>query len=414
MRRPWTRRPGTRVVVLSATLVGLGMTGNSREDGADWRSYGGDPGGRRYSVLAQIDRGNVGRLQRAWTYHTADLEAGAAQATAFESTPLAVDGDLYVSTPSGRVIALDGDTGREEWTFRPPPRDGKRRGAGAAPRRVVLGVRRRLRSPHPDRKPDGRLFALDARTGRSRAEFGKDGVVDLRVGVADDWPNAPFGVSSPPAIYRDLVITGSLLQEYPALRPRGRRPRLRRRARAALVWRFHTVPRPGEPGHDTWEGESWKDRSGVERLVGDERRHRTRPRVPARRLRHLRLLRRRSQGREPLRATRVVALEAATGRVRWHFQTVHHDLWDYDLPAQPALVTVRRDGRDVAGGRAGHQERLRVRPGARDRAAPLPGGGAAGAGEHGARRSGVAHPAHSRCGRRRSSGSRSRASSSAR
>jgi quinoprotein glucose dehydrogenase len=341
-----TLRTRSALAVALPALLAFGFVGadGAGKDG-DWRSYGGDPGGRRYSVLADIDRGNVGRLQRAWTYHTADREGGASP-IAFESTPLAVNGLLYVSTPSGRVIALEGDTGHEAWQFLPSPREGRKEARG--PHRGVSlwesadGADRRILTA----TPDGRLFALDARTGRSRMEFGQGGVVDLRVGVADGWPRASFGVSSPPAIYRDLVITGSLVQEYPARGPAGDVRAYDVRS-GALAWQFHTVPRPGERGHDTWEGGGWKDRSGVnvwsvmsvdaERglvflpvgsatydFYGGDRKGAN------------------------LYANSLVALDAATGAVVWHFQTVHHDLWDYDLPAQPTLVTVRRDGRDVA------------------------------------------------------------------
>jgi quinoprotein glucose dehydrogenase len=192
---------------------------------------------------------------------------------------------------------------------------------------------------------DGRLIALDAETGRPSDGFGQAGIVDLREGVADAWPAGDLAVTSPPAIYRDLVITGSVVQEFPALGPAGDVRAYDART-GALVWRFHTVPRPGEPGHETWQGEGWKDRSGanawsilsvdVERglvflplgsasydFYGGDRKG------------------------DNLFANSVVALDAVTGRRRWHFQTVHHDLWDFDLPAQPALVTLRRAGRDV-------------------------------------------------------------------
>jgi glucose dehydrogenase len=171
-------------------------------------------------------------------------------------------------------------------------------------------------------------------------------MVDLRPGVAEDWPRAQFEVSSPPAIYRDLVITGSHLQEYPALGPRGDVRAYDVRS-GALVWQFHTVPRPGERGHDTWEGEGWKDRSGVNvwSVMSVD---------PGRGLVFLPIgsatydFYGGDRKGANLFANALVALDAATGAVRWHFQTVHHDLWDYDLPAQPSLVTVRRDGRDVA------------------------------------------------------------------
>jgi membrane-bound PQQ-dependent dehydrogenase (glucose/quinate/shikimate family) len=317
--------------------------------GRDWRAYGNDPGGARFSALADVDRGNVARLRRAWTYHTGDLDArpGAAP-IAFESTPLAVDGVLYLSTPSSRVVALEGDSGRERWRFDPP-----RRQPGppeSAPRGPHRGVSYWQSADGGDRRilygtADGRLIALDAATGRPRLDFGQGGIVDLRPGVADAFPHGQLEVSSPPAIYRDLVITGTHLQEYPALGPRGDVRAFDVRT-GRLAWQFHTVARPGEPGGESWEGTSAQDRSGanvwsvmsvdVERglvflpvgssaydFYGGDRKGAN------------------------LFATSVVALDAATGAMRWHFQTVHHDLWDYDLPAEPVLVTVRRDGRDV-------------------------------------------------------------------
>jgi quinoprotein glucose dehydrogenase len=344
----------SRTVLLFATLASALMPtagANDDDTAREWRWYGGDPGGTRFSILAGIHTGNVARLRRAWTYHTGDLEQDVrpdARATAFETTPLAVDGRLYLTTPSGRVVSLDGDTGRELWRFDPPPRAGQTRaprgvhrgvsywegrGARGRERRILYGT------------PDGRLVAVDAETGRPCDGFGQGGSVDLRDGVADAWPRAALSVTSPPAIYRDLVISGTAVQEFPALGPAGDVRAYDVRT-GALAWRFHTIPRPGQPGHETWEGESGKDRAGanvwsvmsvdVERgLVflpigsaaydfygGDRKGHN-------------------------LFADSLVALEAATGRLRWHFQTVHHDLWDYDLPAQPTLVTVRRDGRDV-------------------------------------------------------------------
>jgi quinoprotein glucose dehydrogenase len=289
----------------------------------------------------------VAGLRRAWTFHTGERDQGpGAQPAPFECTPLAVDGVLYVSTPSGRVLALDGDSGRERWRFEPPPRMGGpvvRRGAHR-------GVSFWESPDHRDRRivygtPDGRLVALDAATGRLVTGFGENGIVDLRAGVADDWPQAPLEVTSPPAIFRDLIITGTHLQEFP---PRGPSGDVRaydvRTGRPA--WRFHTVPRSGEPGSETWEPGSAKDRSGanvwsvmsvdVERglvflpigsatydFYGGDRKGAN------------------------LYANSLVALDGATGALRWHFQTVHHDVWDYDLPAQPVLVSVRRGGREV-------------------------------------------------------------------
>src|SRR5262245_55310754 len=184
------RPPILLAAALALSLGGArarGGGGDGAVPSGDWRAYGRDPGGTRFSPLGDIDRGNVARLQRAWTYHTGDLEARpSAQPVAFECTPLAVDGVLYLSTPSGRVIALDGDSGRELWRFDPPPRAkgpsvarGPHRGvaywesADGRDRRILHGT------------PDGRLAALDAGSGRLRPDFGDAGLVDLRAGVAE-------------------------------------------------------------------------------------------------------------------------------------------------------------------------------------------------------------------------------------
>ena len=344
----YSRRPmPTKSALVLALGAAIASGGPASPDG-DWRAYGGEPGGRRFSRLDRIDRGNVGGLRRAWTYHTGEREPNpAARPMAFESTPLAVDGVLYVSTPSARVIALDGDTGREIWTYTPPPREGR----STVARGVHRGVSYWESPDRGDRRilygtPDGRLVALDARTGRPRAEFGDGGIVDLRVGVADAWPHAEYGVSSPPAIHRDRVIVGSHVQEFPGRGPAGDVRAFDVRT-GALVWRFRTVPAPGEPGHETWGGDGAKDRSGANvwsaMSVDPERGLVFLPTGSATYDFH--------GGDRPganLFANSVVALDAATGALRWHFQTVHHDLWDYDLPAQPVLVTVRRDGREVA------------------------------------------------------------------
>lgn len=192
---------------------------------------------------------------------------------------------------------------------------------------------------------DARLFALDPRTGKPCMGFGNGGAVNLREGVADRWPEATYEMTSPPAIYKGLVITGAGLQEYPSKGPSGAVRAFDVRT-GRLVWRFDTVPGPGQLGHGTWEGDSWKDRSGtnvwsimsvdVERgmiflpmgspsydFYGADRKG------------------------QDLFGNSLVALDAATGRLIWYYQMVHHDLWDYDLPAPPNLIPLRREGREI-------------------------------------------------------------------
>ncbi|PYU63937.1 MAG: quinoprotein glucose dehydrogenase [Acidobacteria bacterium] len=316
----------------------------------EWQSYGGDAGGTRSSPLKQINRQNVGKLRRAWTYHMGELdrennETGRHHVVPFESTPIVIDGALYFSTPSNRVIALDAETGKEIWRFDPQAgRAGPRHffqhrgvaywhGKTGDDGRILYGTF------------DGRLIALDAKTGKPCREFGKDGTVDLRAGIADAYPGAEYAVTSPPAIYQDLVITGAAVPEYPSKGPSGQVRAFDVRS-GKLAWTFHTIPRPGEVGHETWEGDAWKERTGanvwsimsvdLERglvflpigsasydFYGADRR-----------------------GLD-LFSNSLVALDAASGKLVWYYQMVHHDIWDYDMPAQPVLITVRRDTRDI-------------------------------------------------------------------
>lgn len=189
------------------------------------------------------------------------------------------------------------------------------------------------------------MYSLDAVTGQPCAEFGEGGYIDLRKGAADRWPDAMYTVTSPPAIFKNLVITGARVPESPGHGPSGVVRAFDVRT-GTMVWKFNTIPHPGEVGNETWEGESWKDRTGgnvwsvmsvdAERGIaflpigaagydfyGGERKG------------------------QNLFANSIVALNAETGKLLWYFQTVHHDVWDYDLAAQPVLVTVKRDGREI-------------------------------------------------------------------
>lgn len=316
----------------------------------EWPFYGGDQGGTRYSKLKQINRGNVGSLQREWTYHTGELDLGLANApfrASFSCTPLVIEGVMYLSTPSSRVIALDAETGTEIWTFDPQANKKQRefnshRGVAywenrnQTDRRILFGT------------VDGRLIALNAQSGKPIRDFGISGAVDLRAGGADRFKSDPsWGarVTSPPVIFKDLVIIGWGLPEYPAKGPSGDVRAYSVRT-GKLMWTFHTVPHSGEFGSETWESDSWKDRMGANvwsmmsvdhqrgivylpigspayDFYGGDRKG------------------------ENLFGNCLVALDAATGKLIWYFQMVHHDLWDYDLPAQPSLITLRQNGRSM-------------------------------------------------------------------
>jgi glucose dehydrogenase len=256
-----------------------------------------------------------------------------------------IDGVLYFSTPSNRVIALNADTGREIWQFDPqagragPRQFFQHRGVAywqsndAHDQRILYGTF------------DGRLIALNAKTGKPCGDFGKGGIVNLREGVADTFPKAEYSVTSPPAIYQDLVIVGAAVPEFPSRGPSGS-VRAFDVHTGKLVWTFHTIPQPGETGHETWQEDAWKDRTGANvwsiMSVDVER--------------GLLFLPVGSASYDFYGADRkgldlfsncVVALEAATGKLVWYYQMVHHDIWDYDMPAQPVLIAVRRDGREI-------------------------------------------------------------------
>lgn len=330
-------------IVLSAALAA------TLSAQTDWPVYGHDAGGLRYSPLKQVNTANVSTLQRAWTYHTGELPPPKTQdsprAIAFEATPLMIGNTLYVSTQSNRVIALDPETGREIWIYDPHAKwqgePGIRAHRGVAywpgdkgtPPRILYGTL------------DGRLIALNAKTGKPIPGFGKEGEVNLRAGVGDQFPDSIYGVTSPPAIYRDLAITGSEVPESPGLGPSGDIRAWDVRS-GKMVWQFHTVPQPGEPGHETWEGDGWKNRTGVNTwsimTVDAERGMLFLPiGSPA-----FDFYGGDRKGQN-LYGNCLVALEARTGKLLWYYQFVHHDVWDYDPPAPPALITVHRDGRDI-------------------------------------------------------------------
>lgn len=309
----------------------------------EWRYYGGDAGGMKYSPLKQIDKSNVTRLRPAWTYHTGDVSDGKTLPvrSVFEATPLVVDGVMFVTTPFCRLIALDAETGRELWIFDPKLDREKfyfslyvNRGpaywSDGKLGRIFFGTL------------DGRLFSIDSATGRPDPDFGKGGSIDLRAGVADRFPKLSYGMSSPPSIYKNLVICGSRVPDGEPQGPSGDVRAFDVRT-GKLAWRFHTIPREGEFGNETWEGASGKDRAGSNAwsiLSVDEKRGMV----------YLPLT---SPATDSFGGDRkgsnlfgdsLVALDALTGKRIWHFQTVHHNLWDYDLPAQPNLVSVLRGG----------------------------------------------------------------------
>ena len=297
---------------------------------ADWPAYGGSSAGTRYSPLKQINRSNVARLAMAWSYDTAD-GAGASQ-----TQPIVVDGVLYGLTPRHKVIALSAATGKLLWRFDP----GK---AGRGANRSVVywssGTDRRIFSAL-----DSFVYALDATTGKPIPGFGKEGRIDLREGLGRDPSRLSIVLTSPGIVYKDLLIVGGRTPEALPAPPGDIRAYDVRTG--SLRWSFHTIPHPGEPGYETWPKEAWTYSGSANNWAGmavDEKRGIVY--VPtgsaatdfygADRL------------GDNLFANCLIALDAATGRLLWHFQAVRHDLWDRDFPSPPVLVTVKHDGKPV-------------------------------------------------------------------
>ena len=312
----------------------------------EWRAYGYDAGGTRYSPVDKISRENVKDLVPVWTYRTGDFGRGGGTVRD-ETTPLFVDGVLYASTPFGGVRALNPSTGAEIWSF--DPELDLSRGYGDPTNRGVsswvdqaLSLGATCRGRIYVATLDARLIALDARDGKPCTDFGSNGQVDITAGVRNAPERGEFSVTSAPAVVRDLIIVGSTVADNRrADAPAGvvqafdARTGIRR-------WSWDPVPRdPNDPGYATWRGPT-AHQTGAANAWST---------ISAEPSRDLIFVPTGSPspdfyGGERLGrndyANSVVALRASTGKVVWHYQVVHHDLWDYDVPAQPVLIDLLR------------------------------------------------------------------------
>ncbi len=341
-----------RCVVAAAGVLLTSPLAAQRATGGDWPYYGRDAGGARSSPLTQITRENVARLEIAWTFHTGEAGVRPTRGAepSLEVTPLVVDGTMYIGTPLGKVIALDPATGKERWRY--DSHVDPQRGYGDFVNRgVSTWLDERATQGTPCRRRiyigtiDARLIALDAASGVRCRDFGDSGTVDLRKGLrVRPFEFSAYEVTSPPAIVRDLVITGSAIADNSNLAPASGEVRAFDARTGALEWTWDPIPQdPNEPAYATWRDTS-AVRSGAANvwsvIVADSARDLvfvpTSSPAPdyfgGRRLGANRY------------ANSIVALRASTGKVVWHFQVVHHDLWDYDNASPPALVTLVRNG----------------------------------------------------------------------
>ena len=317
----------------------------------DWPHWGRDAGNQRHSPLTQIDTNNVSTLVPAWRY---EMRKEGRSVRHAQSTPLVVGGVLYLSFPFYHVVALEPETGELIWEYTAPgdwnsPEHqlhynglGSMRGLaywkgdGVTPPQIVFATE------------EGDLISLDAATGIPNPRFGIGGFVDLRTpevmrGFSD---MTHYGISSGVAIYKHLVYTGAhIVDETGSKGPAGDTRAWDLRT-GDLVWTFHTVPQPGEVGHETWHDDSWRNATGANNWsffgIDEERGILYMPLGSANNDFYGV-----DRPGDNLFANSIVAVDAETGALKWYFQAVHHDLWDYDMPVPPMLFDVERDGETI-------------------------------------------------------------------
>jgi quinoprotein glucose dehydrogenase len=359
LRRLAVCQPALLAAVAACLALALGSCGKHTTavpaggPVAEWPYYGGDPGGKRYSPLNQIDRGNVGDLHVAWVYHTHDVSHGenGRQKSSFEGTPIVVDGTLYLSTAFNRVVALDPETGAERWSF-DPKIDQK---ANYADGLLNRGVATWLDATAPAGAAckrriyiatiDARLISVDAATGKPCADFGNAGQVDLTNGIHIDY-RGEYEETSPPAVIDDLVVVGSGISDNNRARMPSGVVRAFDTRTGALRWSWNPIPQdPKDPAFATWQ--TGVDQTGAGNawsiLSADPDRHLVFVPTGSPSPDYYGGLRKGNN----LYADSVVALHSRTGEMAWGYQLVHHNLWDYDTVTQPTLVTLHRNGEEV-------------------------------------------------------------------
>jgi quinoprotein glucose dehydrogenase len=329
LKREWAGH-ATLCAIVAGFLLMLAILGARRltAQNVSWPAYGGADGDH-YSRLGQINRANVHRLKQAWVFDTG--EKGDIQ-----TNPVVIGGTLYAYTPHQKVIALDAATGKLKWKFdsgivSTQPARGVAYWTDGKDERIFAGVM-------------NYLYCLDARTGKPIPSFGEDGRIDLRRGLREPWEKQSIALTSPGSIYKDLIIVGGRNPEtHPA--PPGD-IRAFDVHTGALRWVFHTIPRPGEPGYETWPPDAWKNAGAANNWSGmtvDTKRGIVY--VPT----GSAVMDFYGGDRigDDLYADCILALDAETGKLLWYFQGVHHDVWDRDFPTPPALYTAEKNGRSV-------------------------------------------------------------------
>jgi quinoprotein glucose dehydrogenase len=323
--------------VLKAALASTLLTTAAFAASTDWTTSGHDLGGQRYSPLTQINKSNVANLGVAWTYHLTPPGYNS-RPRLVEAVPIVVGNTMFIASTYGDIIALNATTGAELWKYTMPDTDiPSARGLAYWPggKTVVFGSRL------------GRLYALDAKTGKLVEGFGEHGIVNLKTpDVMQTGMQPTYNLPTPPVIYKNLIITGAGTPDAgPNYGPAGDTRAWDLRT-GKLVWTFHTVPRPGEFGYDTWTPEAAKNRSGVNvwgYMTVDAKRGILYMPLGAPNNDRVGV----DRPGNNLFSSSLVAVDANTGKYLWHFQVVHHDIWDYDTQDPPVLMDVHKDGKTI-------------------------------------------------------------------
>ncbi len=331
-------------LILSSFLI-TACTKSKREY-TSWEVYNGGNDAIKYSSLTQIDTANVSQLEVAWSYHTGDADSSGSQ---IQCNPIIIAGVLYGVGPQMKLFAIDAASGKEKWVFDPNAKSKTNLNTVA----LHILINSRGVAYWTDGKEDKRIFftagahtyAVDATTGIPIPSFGKNGAIDLHDGLGRDVSDLFVVNTSPGIVYNDLIILGTRVDEGLPSAPGHIRAYDVRTGK--LVWIFHTIPQPGEPGYETWEDkDAWKYIGGANAWSGfsldKERGIVFAPTGSA----AYDFYGGNRKGTN-LYANCLLALDAATGKLIWHFQFVHHDLWDKDSPAPPALITIQKNGQKI-------------------------------------------------------------------
>ncbi|WPV01934.1 pyrroloquinoline quinone-dependent dehydrogenase [Mucilaginibacter sp. cycad4] len=335
---------GTGFVILCILMIHVSFKPDNEKSYQGWKVYGGNNEHNHYSSLTDIDTNNVSKLQVAWQYHTQD----AGNLTQIQVNPIIIDGILYGVSPKLKLFAVDAATGKERWSFDPVPVKSEGPVGAFFNMNVCRGVTYYKGGENDQRifySASSNLYCINASTGKPVTSFGESGKIDLHDNLGRDVKNLYVASTSPGTIYKNLIIVGTRVSEDAAAAPG--HIRAYDVHTGALRWIFHTIPQPGEYGYNTWDDkEAYKHIGGANSWAGfslDEQKGILFAPIGSASFDHY-------GGRRTgnsLYANCLVALNAATGKRIWHFQTVHHDVWDRDLPTAPVLLTITKGGKKI-------------------------------------------------------------------